>query len=953
MTIKSTLSRILIGHLVLCLWSISVGQKTTPILYPDESIFLKNQFSQKTFKPENITKKPGHYTRTDWDEAIDSTWGMGLPKSQKLQILNTFWETIDEEFACFVNHPDYYPGWWDSLRTVYVDEINNGDDTCGVSRGRFAAIMNYLSMALKDSHTRARDRTVNENTPLNWGTPLLVPGPYGPNDHFGAGLTPLPDSSLLVYKTIEHHPLGLVPGDIILGYDGIPWKILYKDMLEAQLPIYFGLGWGNRWGSSESAFTHSWLTSAGMNWHLFDSLDVVKYSTGDTIRLSVSPLNHQNMGIFCTEQMEIPGVPMPNLNAGERCSYGIIDGTQIGYIYVWSWSENVEEEFNEAVNALMNDYVTTGLIIDFRLDYWGYMHLSNRGFKELFNTEIPLINWVKRCSPDDHLLLCPLDFHYFNDIYGSPLAYYDKPIAELTGPGSFSVGDYIALTISKHPMARTFGKPVTAAFNSSKMLDLGNYWWTCTYSNDNTYSPDHPGEYLMRTEFPVDEEVWLTQDDVAQGHDPVVEAARDWINSQQDNDPELDINSINLNVMLDHGEDTTLTLIISNNGTRMLFYSLTPEIDISLTRIPSNQSTTFGHGGFDNFGYTWIDSEQPHGPLFDWIDISGSGTPVSLADDSFVGPIDIGFEFPFYGNSYSQLYICSNGLITFGSGTAEFDNDSIPDADSPNNFISPWWDHLSPNTGGDILYFSSPAGDYFVLSYVDVPKYFYDGSITFQVILDTNGNIKMNYLNGDLAETGFPDYYTATVGIENADGSDGLEIHYDAPYNIMESLSIIISTDWLAVEPYSGYIAPGEQVGAAVTFNAKNTLEGIYPGNIYLESNDSDNPSINIPCTLAVVQTGIEDDEMSSIPKIFALHQNYPNPFNASTTIKYELPQQSQVTIEIYDILGRKVSTLVDRQQPAGYHQAIWRADDFASGMYFYKLQAGEYSETRKMLLMK
>ena len=81
--------------------------------------------------------------------------------------------------------------------------------------------------------------------------------------------------------------------------------------------------------------------------------------------------------------------------------------------------------------------------------------------------------------------------------------------------------------------------------------------------------------------------------------------------------------------------------------------------------------------------------------------------------------------------------------------------------------------------------------------------------------------------------------------------------------------------------------------------------------------------------------------------------QNYPNPFNASTMIKYELPQQSLVTIEIYDILGRKVGMLEDRLQPAGYHKLVWHAEDLPSGVYFYKLRAGDYSETKKMVLMK
>jgi hypothetical protein len=69
--------------------------------------------------------------------------------------------------------------------------------------------------------------------------------------------------------------------------------------------------------------------------------------------------------------------------------------------------------------------------------------------------------------------------------------------------------------------------------------------------------------------------------------------------------------------------------------------------------------------------------------------------------------------------------------------------------------------------------------------------------------------------------------------------------------------------------------------------------------------------------------------------------------------IQYSLPEASYVTIDIYDILGRKIETLVQGVQPAGYHQVIWHASNQSSGTYFYRIQAGEYDETRKMVLLK
>jgi hypothetical protein len=95
------------------------------------------------------------------------------------------------------------------------------------------------------------------------------------------------------------------------------------------------------------------------------------------------------------------------------------------------------------------------------------------------------------------------------------------------------------------------------------------------------------------------------------------------------------------------------------------------------------------------------------------------------------------------------------------------------------------------------------------------------------------------------------------------------------------------------------------------------------------------------------------DNEVPEVPNRFALGQNYPNPFNASTVIRYSLPEPCYITIEIFDILGRKVETLIEDEQPAGYHQIIWNSEDRSSGIYFYTIRARDHSETRKMILIK
>ena len=88
-------------------------------------------------------------------------------------------------------------------------------------------------------------------------------------------------------------------------------------------------------------------------------------------------------------------------------------------------------------------------------------------------------------------------------------------------------------------------------------------------------------------------------------------------------------------------------------------------------------------------------------------------------------------------------------------------------------------------------------------------------------------------------------------------------------------------------------------------------------------------------------------------PKEFKLEQNFPNPFNPTTKIQYQLPQDSRVTLKIYDILGSEVATLVNEEQEAGYKEVQFTGSNIASGMYVYRLQAGDYVSTKKMMLLK
>ena len=94
------------------------------------------------------------------------------------------------------------------------------------------------------------------------------------------------------------------------------------------------------------------------------------------------------------------------------------------------------------------------------------------------------------------------------------------------------------------------------------------------------------------------------------------------------------------------------------------------------------------------------------------------------------------------------------------------------------------------------------------------------------------------------------------------------------------------------------------------------------------------------------------------LPEVFALHQNHPNPFNPVTTLRYNISENSLVTIAIYNILGKEVKTLINQTQDTGYKSVIWNAtNDYgkpvSAGIYLYQIQAGEYMQTKKMVLLK
>ena len=103
----------------------------------------------------------------------------------------------------------------------------------------------------------------------------------------------------------------------------------------------------------------------------------------------------------------------------------------------------------------------------------------------------------------------------------------------------------------------------------------------------------------------------------------------------------------------------------------------------------------------------------------------------------------------------------------------------------------------------------------------------------------------------------------------------------------------------------------------------------------------------------AAVLTSVEEQKAAELPVVFSLDQNYPNPFNPTTTIRFALPEETEVELAVYDLLGRKVTTLVDGRNSAGTYEVIFEAGNLASGTYIYRLQADDFIKSKQLTLIK
>lgn len=435
--------------------------------------------------------------------------------------------------------------------------------------------------------------------------------------------------------------------------------------------------------------------------------------------------------------------------------------------------------------------------------------------------------------------------------------------------------------------------------------------------------------------------------------------------------PEISLSASSMNEELAPNETSQQQLTLSNAGPGQLIYNAVVQgvpaaqpgrVSVGEPEDPtkraggSGEGVILGSGGPDLSGYRWIDSDEPGGPAYNWVEINSVGTPLVFGDNTFSG-MPIGFTFPFYGNNFTQVRVSANGLLTFTAPIGSYAvNGTIPSVTDPDDLIAVFWDDLNPSDGGAMYRYFDSANNRFIVEWDNVAIAGTGGAsrVTCQVILYGDGSIVTQYKTVSIVNS-------CTVGIENNNGTVGLQVVSNAPYlhnNHAIWFGITPPPGWLSAAPLTGTVLPGGQNNITLTYDSTGLVDGVYDALLFITTNDPDESAISVPVTLTVSSaTGVE--VTTGLPSKFALEMARPNPFAAQTSIRFAVPTEGrQVSVSIFDVAGRRVRTLVDGAQTAGYHAVTWDGYEdggqrATSGVYFVKMVAGEFTETQKVTVLK
>ncbi len=253
-------------------------------------------------------------------------------------------------------------------------------------------------------------------------------------------------------------------------------------------------------------------------------------------------------------------------------------------------------------------------------------------------------------------------------------------------------------------------------------------------------------------------------------------------------------------------------------------------------------------GGPDPFGYRWLDSSEPRGPVFAWVDVASPERAVALTgDDELSAEVPLGFSFPFYGRRHTSVRVSTNGYLTFGNDPVPYSNAGLPSTRGVQTMIAPCWDDLNFGASTKRAYAALVDGR-FVVTWLGVPRYADPASVqTFQAILYPSGEMRFQYLAG----TGVRN--NCTVGIQDTTRTIGLTVSFNQDY-VRDSLAVRIVPlrQWLTVTPSSGFLAPGAAATAQVRLDATALPTATYNAALHVRTNDPLAPDVAVPVTMRV-----------------------------------------------------------------------------------------------------
>ena len=305
--------------------------------------------------------------------------------------------------------------------------------------------------------------------------------------------------------------------------------------------------------------------------------------------------------------------------------------------------------------------------------------------------------------------------------------------------------------------------------------------------------------------------------------------------------PQVSYNQQQFTFNVPLNESDAENLIITNSGE--IGSNLAYEVSSAPYPVSSNQ--------IDSYGYAYVDSDTVQNIIdYNWIDISNENTVLEFENNDTAVQIDMGFEFPFYSETFSQCLINPNGWIGFEEDNNGWNNQSLFNEDTPNGSIFGFWDDLNPaNSGnevgsGEVKYHTN--GQRLVVWFDNVIHWTNVNRIyNFQIVINNNGLIQLNYSNM------IGDTESATVGIKSPDGSNGLQVVYNDSY-INDNLSVEFNTaNWLSVDFVSGndQLTDGTSAIFAINVNTNGMEEGTY--NAYVINNTNASVDFDaIPITL-------------------------------------------------------------------------------------------------------